>query len=987
MRTRKIVQSGFSELFKIALILASLFCVPVSPQMKTPASSAAVVQSNQPSPSGPRTRELNFNLFGKKIHLELKGGTVALVLVLFLVILSLTAIPFAILARRQTRRLQASNQQLKEKKTEWKLAEERSRLVVEAAPSAMLMVNDQGRITFVNAQTERLFGYERAQLLDQPVEILIPARYRTTHPDLRVGFFQHPSTRAMGAGRDLFGLRKDGSEVPIEIGLNPISLEEGVFVLASIIDITERKRAEERFRLVVEASPSAMIMVDKQGRITLVNAQTEKLFGHSRAELLGQSIEMLVPERYRAAHPGHRTGFFQSPSVRAMGAGRDLYGLHKNGSELPIEIGLNPVHTDEGHFVLASIIDINERKRAEERFRQVIEGAPNGMVMVDQTGKIALVNAQIEKSFGYSREELLGRPIEMLVPARFHAHHVAYRDGFIHNPTSRPMGAGRDLYGLRKDGSEFPVEIGLNPLETEQGTVVLGTIVDITERKQAEEALRRSKEQLAGVIGSAMDAIITVDDQQVIVLFNSAAERMFLFPAEDAIGQCLERFIPKRFRAAHQRHIEDFGNTHVTRRSMGTLGALYGLRADGEEFPIEASISQIEANGRKLYTVILRDITERKRADEALKEQARILDLAPVVIRDLSGRIIFWNAGAEQMYGWKIAEALDKLIHTLLQTEFPRPLEEIKARLYAHNHWEGELVHTRKDGASIVVASHWVLHRDEQDKPKAILEINNDITERKQAEKEIRRLNEELEQRVADRTAQLQAANKELEAFSYSVSHDLRAPLRHINGFSQALLEDYTDQLDETGKNYLQEVRGASQEMAQLIEDMLQLARVTRSEMRREVVNLSEIARGVVTELERREPERIVDVNIEEGLATDGDKRLLRIILNNLLGNAWKFTSNEAEPRIVFGHEQNNGETSYFVRDNGAGFDMAYVGKLFGAFQRLHTAGEFEGTGIGLATVQRIVHRHGGRVWAEGAVDEGATFYFTLPNFKETGDG
>jgi PAS domain S-box-containing protein len=339
------------------------------------------------------------------------------------------------------------------------------------------------------------------------------------------------------------------------------------------------------------------------------------------------------------------------------------------------------------------------------------------------------------------------------------------------------------------------------------------------------------------------------------------------------------------------------------------------------------------------------------------------------------------------MYGWKTDEALDKITHTLLQTQFPRPLEEIKARLFADNHWEGELVHTRKDGERIVVASHWVLHRDEHDKPKAVLEVNNDITERKRAEKEIRRLNEELEERVADRTAQLQAANKELEAFSYSVSHDLRAPLRHIDGFSQALLEDYTDQLDEAGKSYLREVRGASQEMAQLIDDMLQLARVTRGEMRREPVNLSDIARGVVTELKRREPDRTVNVNIEEGLAANGDKRLLRIILSNLLGNAWKFTSKEAEPRIAFGHQQKNGESSYFVRDNGAGFDMSYVGKLFGAFQRLHTAGEFEGTGIGLATVQRIVHRHGGRVWAEGAVDEGATFYFTLSNFKEIGDG
>jgi PAS domain S-box-containing protein len=540
---------------------------------------------------------------------------------------------------------------------------------------------------------------------------------------------------------------------------------------------------------------------------------------------------------------------------------------------------------------------------------------------------------------------------------------------------------------LRKDGSEFPVEIGLNPLDTDEGVLVLGTIVDITERKQAEERMRRSQQQLAGIIASAMDAIITVDAEQGIVLFNNAAERMFLFPAEDAIGQPLERFIPERFRAAHKGHVEHFGKTHVTRRSMGALGALFGLRADGEEFPIEASISQIETDSRKLYTVILRDISERKRADEALKEQARILDLAPVLIRDLNGRILFWNTGSEQMYGWTAEEALERIAHTLLQTEFPRAFEEIKARLLALGHWEGELVHTRKDGQRLVIASHWVLHRDDEGKPKAVLEVNNDITERKQAEHEIRRLNEELEQRVADRTAQLQAANKELEAFSYSVSHDLRAPLRHINGFSQALLEDYADQLDAGGKKYLREVRNASQEMAQLIDDVLQLARVTRTEMRQEEVSLSDLARSVILDLQKSNAGRNVNVSIESELMTRGDKRLLRIVLVNLLGNAWKFSSNQERAEITFGSQKQKGETSFFVRDNGAGFEMAYANKLFGAFQRLHNSDQFEGTGIGLATVQRIINRHGGRVWASGALNEGATFYFTLTDSKETGDG
>lgn len=244
-----------------------------------------------------------------------------------------------------------------------------------------------------------------------------------------------------------------------------------------------------------------------------------------------------------------------------------------------------------------------------------------------------------------------------------------------------------------------------------------------------------------------------------------------------------------------------------------------------------------------------------------------------------------------------------------------------------------------------------------------------------------------LEQKVQERTAQLNTANKELEAFSYSVSHDLRAPLRHINGFSQAIEEEYSDRLDEQGKHYLKEVRSASHEMAQLIDDVLRLARVTRSEMRWESVNLSEKAKAVLAELQKKDVKRTVVIDIEEELITQGDRRLLRILLSNLLGNAWKFTSKREQSQITFGAGHKDGEIRYFVRDNGAGFDMAYAKKLFGAFQRLHRAGEFEGTGIGLATVQRIVNRHGGRVWAEGAVNEGSTFYFTLPQRKEIGNG
>ena len=253
-------------------------------------------------------------------------------------------------------------------------------------------------------------------------------------------------------------------------------------------------------------------------------------------------------------------------------------------------------------------------------------------------------------------------------------------------------------------------------------------------------------------------------------------------------------------------------------------------------------------------------------------------------------------------------------------------------------------------------------------------ELDREVHERVRAENEAMRLNAELETQLIE----LDASNKELESFSYSVSHDLRAPLRAMDGFSQALLEDYTDKLDAQGKDYLNRVRAASQRMARLIDDMLKLSRVTRSEMRNERVDLSGLAREVAGSLKEGQPGRDVDFVIQDGLTATGDPRLLRQALENLLGNAWKFTARRERAKIEFGTAEREGRKVYFVRDDGAGFDMTYAGKLFGPFQRLHSDADFPGTGIGLATVQRIVHRHGGKVWAEGEPDKGATVYFTL---------
>ena len=259
------------------------------------------------------------------------------------------------------------------------------------------------------------------------------------------------------------------------------------------------KKSEARFQQVVEWAPNAKVMIRQDGRIEMVNGQAEVLFGYSRTELLGQPVEMLLPLRFRGSHESQRDSYFLDPHFRTMGVGRELFGLRKDGSEFPVEVGLNPIETDDGLMVLSAIVDISARKRLEERFRRVVEWAPNAMVMIRANGLIELVNSQAEAVFGYPRDEMLGQPVEMLVPERFRSRHPVLRGSFFDDPHSRPMGAGRDLYGLRKDGSEFPVEIGLNPIETDEGTMVLSSIVDISDRRIKEikiEAALREKDIL-----------------------------------------------------------------------------------------------------------------------------------------------------------------------------------------------------------------------------------------------------------------------------------------------------------------------------------------------------------------------------------------------------------------------------------------------------------------------------------------------------------
>lgn len=342
--------------------------------------------------------------------------------------------------------------------------------------------------------------------------------------------------------------------------------------------------------------------------------------------------------------------------------------------------------------------------------------------------------------------------------------------------------------------------------------------------------------------------------------------------------------------------------------------------------------------------------------------------LDPLIIINPEGKITDVNEATIKMTG--ISRA--KLIGTDFSNYFTEPekARTVYQQVFAQKSvTDYPLTIRHLDGKLTDVLYNASVYKDEHDNVLGVFAAARDVTVQKQAEQEIRQ-----------RTVELQAANRELEAFSYSVSHDLRAPLRSIDGFSQALLEDYAARLDDQGKDYLQRIRAATQRMGHLIDDMLALARVTRAEMQFEVVDLSALAADVLSELQKNEPGRKIDWYIQPGLRVSGDIRLLRMVLVNLLGNAWKYTARQPQPRIEFDAQQNaDGTMEFFVRDNGAGFDMTYADKLFGVFQRLHTAAEFPGTGVGLAIVQRIIHRHGGQVRGVGMPDHGATFYFALP--------
>jgi PAS domain S-box-containing protein len=378
----------------------------------------------------------------------------------------------------------------------------------------------------------------------------------------------------------------------------------------------------------------------------------------------------------------------------------------------------------------------------------------------------------------------------------------------------------------------------------------------------------------------------------------------------------------------------------------------------------------------------LRQARDKLQAEvEVRTRQASLLNLThdTIFVRDMADNITYWNRGAQELYGWTDEQAIGKQTIELLRTQFPKPFEEIREELLLADRWEGELRNTKADGTEVIVSSRWSLQRNEQQQPVAVLETNNDITDRKRIEEEIRELNKDLQKR----TVELEAVNKELEAFAYSTSHDLRAPLRHMAGYAELLQKNAFSSLDEKSRRYMTMIRESAKRMGTLIDDLLTFSRLGRTETKKARVSLDELVADAVNDIRQETDGRNIVWKIATLPEVYGDPSMFKVVLVNLISNAVKFTRTRSQAEIEIGQSGGTSvEVIVFIRDNGVGFNMKYVNKLFGVFQRLHRSETFEGTGIGLATVQRIIHRHGGRVWAEGLVDGGATFYFSAPKSR-----
>ena len=930
--------------------------------------------------------------------------------------------------------------------TERKRAEEvRERLaaIVDSSDDAIISKDLDGIIAAWNRGAERVFGYSAAEVVGKPMSMFMPLQRLHEETEILARIRRGDSVEHFETVR----LRKDGKAIDISATISPIRDSSGAIVGASKIarDITDRKRAEQAVQESLATSETArkeladqkfaldqhaiVATTDVQGTITYVNDKFCAISKYSRQELVGQN--------HRILNSGHHSKEFFQQMYHTIANGHvwrdEICNRAKDGSSYWVDTTIVPFLDAQGkpRQYMAIRADITERKRAEEvlhesqeRFRLLLDGVKDyAIYMLDPEGKVISWNAGAARIKGYEQEEILGNNFSCFYTAEDREASKPARE------LQESLAKGRfeeQALRVRKDGSSFWANVVITPMFDDQRTLRGFSKVarDITERKRSEEALQTSLATSEAALKELADqkfaldqhAIVAVTDVQgTITYVNEKFCTISKYSRDELLGQN-HRILnsghhPKEF---FQQMYHSIANGQVWR------GEICNRAKDGSIYWVDTTIvPTLTTDGKpRQYVAIRADITERKRAEgqlahqaEALSRQAEellgsqqaletqtlmlqsVLDSMQegLVVADEEGNFIIWNPAATKIVGMGAANVPPGEWNTHYGVYMPDgvtlfPAERTPLLLAIRGEVGNAEMYVRNSELETGVwieASASPLKTKDGAVHGGVVAFR-DITQRKIDEREIRKLNEELEERVVQRTAQLEAANRELESFTYSVSHDLRAPLRHIGGFSKILTEDFGPAMPQDAQCHLRRIQEGVHRMGLLVDELLNLARVGRHALNLRDTNLNSIVEEVVSVLQPETEGRVVSWKVADLPFAECDPVLIRQVFQNLLANALKFTRTRERAIIEIGSRLENERLVILVRDNGVGFNMKYSDKLFGVFQRLHRPDEFEGTGIGLATVHRIVHKHGGQVWAEAELDKGATFCFTLEPARPT---
>jgi PAS domain S-box-containing protein len=800
-----------------------------------------------------------------------------------------------------------------------------------------------------------------------------------------------------------------------------------LMAVVTFSDITERQRAESaalRLAAIVESSTDAVIGKDLNSIVTSWNDAAERIFGYSADEMVGRPITLIMPTDHQGEEEHIQSKIGRGERVEHFETER----LRKDGGLVDISVTVSPIKDSQGRVIGASKVarDITGRKRvevalreSEERFRLLVEGVHEyAIILLDLDGRVVSWNAGAERLKGYKAEEIIGRSFCVFYPPD----DIAAGKPTMELKLAAELGRWEDEgWRVRADGARFWANVLITALKDDAGNLrgFSKLTRDITERKQAEEALLKAGALQNAIFNSANFSSIATDAKGVIQIFNVGAERMLGYTAVEVMNKITPADIsdPQEVITRAEALSVELG-TPITpgfealvfkaSRGIEDIYELTYIRKDGSRFPAVVSVTALRDAQNAIigYLLIGTDNTARKHAEEALIKagalQSAIFNSANFssIATDAKGVIQIFNVGAERMLGYSAAEVMNKITPAdisdpqevitraeALSAELGTPITPgFEALVFKASRGIEDiysLTYIRKDGSRFPAVVSVTALRDAQNAIIGYLLIGTDNTARIEAEGKISRWNTELEQRIADRTAELAETNSDLEAFTYSVSHDLRAPLRAIDGFSRIVETEYAVSLPEEAKRFLGLVRSNVQQMGQLVEDLLALCRHGRQTIATQVVKPDDIAQQVWKDLNQWPSGRTIKFEMKKLEPCRADPALLKQVFINLLSNAIKFTRTCEKTEIIVGDEKDEaGEVVYFVKDNGVGFDMRYVHKLFGVFQRLHRAEDYAGTGVGLAIVQRIIKRHGGRVWAQSEPDKGTTIYFTLGSKK-----